>query len=295
MSSAGQHILLLQTKIRKKKKKSWKPEELLIQTPSTDPSVDHWKENKDPTILNVKISDYIQHPGQKSVGQHVPLRKNLQMGRGRIFLSEGSLTSPSSRSSSCTQTKGDTSQQILETHKTRPGVRLHNKSSCLSSSGLFFLISWWSDASVLTHLLQVQSQPSLYLRGIKILQQVTSSTEYNSLRKLQLRKTQSGKYRSVQWPVQIWTRVPIRSWEMLMVNACTNPTAKQLIRDCSIRRERRQTATSSFSNQSELQVAMACLNPHVWNDRLMVYHSHLPVVHFGICNIICFIHISNLE
>lgn len=32
---------------------------------------------------------------------HLPLIKNLQIGRGLIFLSEGSLTSPSSRSSSC--------------------------------------------------------------------------------------------------------------------------------------------------------------------------------------------------
>lgn len=68
------------------------------------------KSHCDTTPLKLRTEpgvDLRKHQGYGDGNQslHKPLMKNLQIGRGLIFLSEGSLTSPSSRSSSCKPTK----------------------------------------------------------------------------------------------------------------------------------------------------------------------------------------------
>lgn len=59
--------------------------------------------------------------GVKPGIHNLPLMKNRQTGRGLIFLSDGSLTSPSSRSSSCPQNTNhnmsESSDTLLTAHK----------------------------------------------------------------------------------------------------------------------------------------------------------------------------------
>lgn len=70
--------------------------------------------------------------GVQSTTHNLPLMKKRQTGRGLIFLSDGSLTSPSSRSSSCPQ---NTNHNVSGSS----GILLTDHKAFGSKSGLIFV------------------------------------------------------------------------------------------------------------------------------------------------------------
>lgn len=73
------------------------------------------------TLLGLHLYSRCHICGVKPALHNLPLMKNRQIGRGLIFLSDGSLTSPSSRSSSCPQNTNhnmsESSRVLLTDHK----------------------------------------------------------------------------------------------------------------------------------------------------------------------------------
>lgn len=95
--------------------------------------VTHWvpKTNAATHLSKAKNGQITSAVGRDPSLHRLPLMKNLQTGRGRIFLSEGSLTSPSSRSSSCTRMQTGEIRTALNPSKTSCSKKMKSLESFL--------------------------------------------------------------------------------------------------------------------------------------------------------------------